>query len=203
MPPLVSVVVRVGPRNRKYLDEALKSIERQTFRDYELVIDDKPGFVRALNESCQKARGKYTAVQDSDDISFPTRLEREVEYLERHPDVSVVGTWGRRIGRKSGISNPPTNVTIAHLFLWSRVLHTSTMMRKDDVMPFGPYRNLEEEDWDLWIRLVKAGKKVHNIPVPLVAFRFHGENRTKFLRRGLLLAAHIRERLLCLSLLAT
>jgi glycosyltransferase involved in cell wall biosynthesis len=197
LPHKVSVVVRVGP-HRRYLGEALESLRAQTFTDYELIIDDRPGFVRALNDSCQRASGEYIAIQDSDDISYPMRLQTEVEYLERHPDVSVVGTWGRRIGLRSGICRPPTNVTITHLFLWSRVLHTSTMMRRDDVMPFGPYRNVEGEDWDLWIRLVKAGKKVRNIPVPLVAFRFHSENRTKFLKKGPLLAAHLRERMLCL-----
>jgi glycosyltransferase EpsE len=197
----VTIVLPVG--DRTYLGEALDSIRGQTFRDYELLVDDRPGYIRALNENCQNAGGEYIAIQDADDLSFPTRLEKQVEYLDEHPEVSVVGTWGRRIGYRNGICHPPTRVRLDHLLLWDRVLHTSAMMRKEDVLPFGPYRDRLGEDWDLWIRLVKAGKEIRNIPEPLVAFRFHDRNRTKFHKRALLVAAHIRERLLCLPIPTT
>jgi glycosyltransferase involved in cell wall biosynthesis len=102
------------------LAEAVESILRQTWRDFELIVvddastdetaamlrayakqDDRivllhnesnQGYTVALNRGLALARGRYIARQDADDISLPERLARQVEYLEAHPAVGVLAT---------------------------------------------------------------------------------------------------------------
>ena len=120
--PKVSVLMPVYNTKEEYLREAIESILNQTFRDFEfLIIDDGStngaqaviksyqderirfvqnetnlGIFKTRNKLCAMARGEYVATFDSDDISLPTRLEKEVAYLDEHPDVSVVGAWYER-----------------------------------------------------------------------------------------------------------
>jgi glycosyltransferase involved in cell wall biosynthesis len=100
------------------LESALQSILWQTFPDWELlVVDDgstdqtshilgrfrdprvrvvrgqegQKGLAIRLNQCVQQARGKYIARMDADDISYPERFERQVQYLETHPDIDLLG----------------------------------------------------------------------------------------------------------------
>jgi len=114
--PLVSVVLPVynaGPALR----QALASIQLQTFREWELIfIDDGStngcmagfrasddriqvvqdgrnlGLAARLNQGIDLARGKYLARMDSDDVAYPFRLERQIEFLDRNPNVDLAGT---------------------------------------------------------------------------------------------------------------
>lgn len=103
-----------------YLDEAVSSILRQTFHDFEFIIinngsDDgtgaildkyqkldsrirvyyheQQGLAPALNYACELARGQYIALMDADDVSLPHRLARQTEFMENHPQIGIVGTW--------------------------------------------------------------------------------------------------------------
>ena len=114
--PLVSVVLPVY-NARQTLPQALASIRLQTFREWELIlIDDgstngcmaefiaRDGRIRVvqdgrnlglaarLNQGIDLARGKYLARMDQDDVAYPTRLERQVEFLARNPNVDLAGT---------------------------------------------------------------------------------------------------------------
>ena len=100
------------------LDAALRSILWQTFSDWELILvddgstdqtdrllsqfgdarihvvrgkDGQKGLVTRLNECIDLARGKYVARMDADDIAYPERFERQVQYLETHPEVDLLG----------------------------------------------------------------------------------------------------------------
>ncbi|MCG5510343.1 glycosyltransferase family 2 protein [Ectothiorhodospira lacustris] len=116
--PLVSVVMSVynaGP----YLGEAVESILRQTFRDFEFIIindgstdgslelldyyagldkrirlvhQHNQGIPAALNRGIDLAKGGYIARMDADDISLPERLEKQYAFLESHPQVAVLGS---------------------------------------------------------------------------------------------------------------
>jgi len=114
--PIVSIVLPVynaGPT----LAQALASIQLQTFRDWELIlIDDGStdgcmvglsssdnrvrmvqdgrnlGLAARLNQGIDLARGKYLARMDQDDVAYPARLERQIEFLDRSPNVDLAGT---------------------------------------------------------------------------------------------------------------
>jgi hypothetical protein len=118
--PRVSVITSVY-NGLPYLPEAVESILDQSLSDYEyLVVDDgstdgswdvltelarrdrrmrllrnpaNAGFARSQNRALESACGWYVACQDQDDISEPTRLERQVAFLEAHPEVGALGTW--------------------------------------------------------------------------------------------------------------
>src|SRR5262245_27130869 len=115
--PIVSVVMSVL-NGEPFLREAVESILGQTFGDFEfIVIDDgstdasadildsyqrndarvrvyhqeNKGLVESLNRGCGLARGKYIARMDADDIATKERLMWQVEFVEKHPEVGVVG----------------------------------------------------------------------------------------------------------------
>ena len=115
--PKVSVVMSVY-NGERYLSEAIESILQQTFTDFEFIIVDDGstdgtgsilgnctdssivhlrnreniGLTRALNRGLEVASGEFVARQDVDDVSFPSRLARQVSYLEKNPSVGVLGT---------------------------------------------------------------------------------------------------------------
>src|ERR1039458_3032292 len=114
--PLVSVVMAVR-NGMPYLTESIESILAQTMRDFEfIVINDgstdeterylggladsrlrifsqaNAGVGASANRGIALARGRYVARMDADDVSLPTRLERQVQFLRENPEVALVGT---------------------------------------------------------------------------------------------------------------
>ena len=125
---MVKVSVILPSYNRaSWLQIAIKSILDQTFTDLELiVIDDastdnsaevirsfndprinpvfkkqNEGYPTALQEAIQMATGEFIARMDSDDISRPERIAKQVKYLNEHTDVVVVGAHAKKFDEKS------------------------------------------------------------------------------------------------------
>jgi glycosyltransferase involved in cell wall biosynthesis len=115
--PLISVCMPVYNAER-YVSEAIESVLSQTFKDFEfLILDDgstdgslailkghaerdprirltsrpNKGLAPTLNELMDQARGEFVARMDADDVSLPERLERQADYLRKHPDCVIVG----------------------------------------------------------------------------------------------------------------
>lgn len=117
----------------RFVGEAIESILRQSFTDFEFVIiddgstDDTPGIIasftdmrirtlrndsrlglpRSLNRGLALANGELVARQDSDDRSHPDRLAAEVAFLRANPEVALVGTQVRVIDKRGRTSCPP------------------------------------------------------------------------------------------------
>ena len=115
--PKVSVLIPVYKTNVDYLKNAIGSVLNQTFKDFELVIiDDCPsdtredviksfnddrikyqvntenqGISKVRNKLLDLAIGEYVAIMDHDDESLPTRLEKEVEFLDKHKEKTHFG----------------------------------------------------------------------------------------------------------------
>lgn len=135
------------------------------------------GFItNALNQGCRIAQGKYIARMDSDDLSFPNRLQCQVRHLEEHPNIGVVGTWIGAL-REGGTSystlRAPTN---PDLISWSLIFgnpvnHPTVMMRRDAIMSVGCYRERGGvEDYDLWARMALVSA-ISNLPKTLLIYR--------------------------------
>ena len=116
--PHISVLLPVHNTKEQYLRESIESILTQTYTNFELLIindasteehivpvissyldsrivycySDKKNIASALNIGIHKARGKYIARMDSDDIAYPERLEKQINYLESNPHISLIGT---------------------------------------------------------------------------------------------------------------
>ena len=123
--PIISVIMPVY-NEEKYLASAIDSILNQTFTDFELIIlddgstdktrhiietytkkdsrvipvynDENRGLVYNLNYGLRIAQGKYIARMDGDDIALPNRFKEQVDYLVRHEEIIICGTWVRTIG---------------------------------------------------------------------------------------------------------
>nr|PZN76961.1 MAG: glycosyl transferase [Pseudomonadota bacterium] len=157
-----------------------------------------------LNLGIEHARGSYIARMDADDIAHPERLEIQRRYLDEHPDVAAVGSWYEHIdeqGRRRGMPAPlplTPEAVRRRLPFESCLPHPTVMARKSALLAVGGYAyGLFAEDWDLWLRLSRAGYRLANIDQVLLSYRIHSNQSTglRSLRRniGNVLALHVRE----------
>jgi glycosyltransferase involved in cell wall biosynthesis len=189
-----------------YLRNSIESILCQSFGDFEFLIisehetseesirivksfSDKRirhihnvirlGFAQSLNKALRQARGQYVALMDADDISKRQRLEREVQFLDAHPDVGIVGTWsevidesGRTLSKECGPIDP---ALIKWRLLYSNVItHSSTMVRRTIHEALGYYDTKipYAEDYEFWTRAALI-TELANIPEVLFCHRIH------------------------------
>lgn len=118
------------------------------------------------------------ARQDADDISLPERFERQLDFLEQHPEVDLVGSAAAEFlgetGNVVGIRRLPTehDEIAAYLKINNPVSHPTMLARVAAVQDAGGYRAVHHmEDYDLMARMISRGSRFHNLPEPLVYFR--------------------------------
>ena len=138
-----------------------------------------------LNVGLHYARAEFIARMDADDISLPDRLERQVHYLRTNPAVSVVGANYELIDEHSRRVNHPVHCYIntdeihARLPFETCMAHPTVMMRRADVLKVGGYAyGLYAEDWDLWLRMRRAGMRFSNLQDTLLLYRMHSGQST-------------------------
>ena len=140
------------------------------------------------NRAIKKARGKYILIQDGDDISFQTRLEKEVEFLESHDDIFCVGAWADKMEENGDfielMTYPPTtyeevynNIMIEKT---NPIIDPSCMFRRDIFNKLGGYDSKWKlvPDFNLWVRAIKEGYRLSNLPEILVHYRKHPNSVT-------------------------
>ena len=204
--PLVSVVMPVY-NAEKYLSAAISSVLTQTLTDIELIVcddassddsleiarsfsdtritvianDQNIGNAATRNRLISLARGKYIAILDADDLALPTRLDKQVRFLESHPDIGLCGTWGNVItpeGTNRGHLKNLTHPKDIHVnLLFSVPFIQSSVMARADIMKANPYDPdfRQSQDYELWCRLDDL-TLLANIPEYLVDYRWHGTN---------------------------
>jgi hypothetical protein len=122
---------------------------------------------------------------DADDRMLPERLERQLWFLSRNPDVSVACSFaylldaaGKRIANSSHKVDVEAGIRFRDPSLFLEIVHSSVMAVKADVLAVGGYRNtnlpVPLEDRDLWGRLVTAGFRIRCQHERLVEYRLHG-----------------------------
>jgi glycosyltransferase involved in cell wall biosynthesis len=204
--PAVSVIM-AAYNGERFLRPAIDSILSQSFRDFELiVIDDcstdstsrimsevkderirvlrnerNLGIAGTLNRGLAVARGEYIALQDHDDVSLPTRFEKQVQHLHAHPEVGLVGSPAWVIDendRRNGQWRVPfDDIELKwQLLLSEPFLHTAIMLRRRVVEDVGDYSIDPQyrfaEDYEFISRIAGA-YPVANLREPLVAWREH------------------------------
>ena len=145
-----------------------------------LVRQANAGIAAALNAAAARARGRYLARLDADDLCRPGRLRAQSAVLDRDPgcvlvasDFEVVDARGRLLDRRAV---PVSDLALkARLLVQSPVAHGSVLLRRDAFERAGGYRTGAEpaEDYDLWVRLAPLGT-FRSVPEPLYAYREHG-----------------------------
>lgn len=130
-----------------------------------------------------RAKGKYIARMDADDIADQRRLEKQVAYLEKHNDVILLGTQAYVINKNGqiiGEKNEPTDhETIKrNYFIYHPIIHPSVMIRKN-MLPHTRYlykiQYSANNDLLTFFKLLSYGKFA-NLPEKLMCYRIHGHN---------------------------
>ena len=196
-----------------YLTETLASIEAQTYRDWEvfawvngssdgtleelqrwiparlpgrIVADQPSNYGEAVGTMIAESSTELCALIHADDVSAPHRLERQVAFLEAHPEIALVGSRYDVIDGDSrpkpggGPGHPYTaHDDIVHMMLMESPLGCPTVLfRRSAVLEVGNHRHVPfVEDYDLWMRLARR-HKLATLPDPLLHYRIHERSAT-------------------------
>jgi glycosyltransferase involved in cell wall biosynthesis len=206
--PILTVLMPVY-NGERYLHQSIESILSQTYSDFEfLIVDDgstdstpaildeyakkderirvitnvaNKQLVETLNIGLEEAKGRHIARQDADDVAYPHRLEKQLEFLQKNSDVLVVGAAYDLIdetGANAGRIVPPLpdDEIKWQLFYACAFGHGFVMYRRDEVLAAGGYdcNYFLAEDHELWVRLALNGCFA-NLPVALGGYRKHEE----------------------------
>ncbi len=202
--PLVSVVMPAY-NAEEYIGEAIESILAQTYKDFEFIIVDDGskdrtkeiineytkkdnrikvfvqeknlGISAALNRGISEAKGKYIVRMDTDDYSYPTRIETQVNFMETHPKVVVSGAAIQICDEKLNLLhvrtyNPTDKAIRKNIFKYNPFAHPATIWRKEELITAGVYNKdlCDVEDYDLYFRVGKLGE-FYNLNDILLKYR--------------------------------
>ena len=203
--PKISVIIPVY-NSEKYIFQAVESIVNQTFTDFELIIindgstdrseeiilsftdsrirffrnEINLGIVPTRNSGLKMAKGEFIAMMDADDISFPGRLEKQLNYMLDNISVGVCGSRMECIGDQQGtfgtsgswvsaftnlMHHPPFGQSSA--FIRKSILSNLFLKYK----PEYPHA----EDYKLWLDISKHAK-IYCLSDTLVYYRWHTKN---------------------------
>lgn len=197
------------------LAEALDSLYAQTYQDFKIILCDdgskddtyevakryadthdnivlvrnekNMGLNYTLNHCLKYADTEYCARMDGDDISLPTRFEKEIEFLDEHPEYAIVScpmiyfdeNGDYRTGTRKG------EVKGKDFIYGNPICHAPSMMRTVAIKSVGGYTEdkklLRVEDYHLWGKMYVAGYKGYNLSVPLYKMR---DDRNAVARRN-------------------
>lgn len=198
--------------NAPYLTEFFKSIYKSTSSVKEIVIvddcstdnsvniiksmmqeynnillielDKNIGFANALNEGLKHSTGKYVLRIDPDDVMYPTRIEKQYEFMLQNPQIDILGSnvayFKTSTDNIVGNSNfPETYEIIIDRYRNGThgLVHGSVLMKKD-ILNKTIYRQeyVPAEEYDLFSRLLKHGYIAHNLLEPLTFVRIHNNS---------------------------
>jgi hypothetical protein len=196
----------------RFLREAVDSVLNQSFRAFEfIIINDgstdssaaildsyqrsdsrirvhhrsNHGLIDSLNCGCNLASGRYIARMDADDVTVRERFEWQIEFMEEHPEVAVVGGGVEFIdgsGKSLGVMHyPREKAELKSAVLRQNVLqHPAVLMRKDAFVYAGGYRAafVDAEDYDLWLRIAEKFELANLSPV-VIKYRIHQNQVSK------------------------
>lgn len=210
--PEISVIMSVYNAD-EFIDESIESILNQTFHNFEFIIVDDGsidqswskinkyadrdsrivllknqknlGLPASLNICLSKAKGRFIARQDADDISLPNRLEIQSGYLKLNTDTTMVSSGIYYID-KHGIIKRRINLNCEdeilswHLLFYNYIRgHSQVMYRRKAINDAGGYDESFRftEDYELWTRLFSYGR-IHVLKDALIKYRQHEDSIT-------------------------
>lgn len=184
------ILVEDGPLTED-LDSVIHEFEQQEPTLKIIKLPKNQGLGSALNEGLKYCKNEYVARMDSDDICFPERFEKQINYLENHPDIDVIGCWTKEFHLDNQKNKVITSIKRFPNSIWENfkyctkrcpVEHPAVIFKKKSVLDAGGYQPCYLfEDYHLWARMFVNGAKFYNIAEPLLYFRMSDES---FKRRG-------------------
>lgn len=208
MKKYISIVMPIW-NSERYLREAIDSVLSQDFKDFELLcIDDgstdssseiiksykddrvvyikknHSGIVDSLNIGFSRAIGKYIVRFDSDDIMLPGRLSHQFDYMEKHPDLDILGSgfqWGNGKSIPEFWRCPEKKIKISEFKEGNLLCHPATIFRTEKIkeLPY-IYENYYQgcEDFKLWHHALHHGLVIGIEPTPVIIYRQHPNQAT-------------------------
>lgn len=200
--PKITVLMAVL-NGEKVLRRTIESVLNQTFQDFEfLIINDcstdrtvdvissykdgriinhtnkeNIGQINSLNKGLLRARGEYIARLDADDISFPDRLEKQYNFLKRHPRYALVGSAGVMVDtnyKRIGLVMRPTSYegVLKRMFFGSPLIHVSILVNRKVLLSCNGYDSGFPlcADYDLWLRMISKRHKLVSLRDILVQY---------------------------------
>ncbi|MBD5280665.1 MAG: glycosyltransferase [Bacteroides sp.] len=228
--PSVSILMSVYSEPIEWIDQAISSILNQTYTDYEFVIvNDNPssiklkkylsaltlkderivilankenvGLTKSLNKGLLVCKGKYIARMDADDWAYPNRLNKQVEFMEKYPNLVASGAlayswYGDK--KLKPIYRPITyDEVINYTFNSSPFIHPLLIIRREVLCTHGITYDEEfnrSQDYKLAIDLLKIGE-IANLPEYLLKYRVSDQQITsKYGYEQVILCKKIRRR---------
>lgn len=191
------VMVKDGPLTIE-LEDMLDMYQDKTGLFHFVIHETNMGLGIALRDGLVECKNELVARMDTDDICHPERFEKQLTYLQDHPEVSVVGSNVEEFD----LDYHHPNQKVIYPYHMEEILkfarkrnpmrHPSVMFKRSDVLDSGNYRHfLWFEDYDLCIRMLLKMKKMANMPEVLTFCR---ADKDLFSRRGGL--AYIKQDLL-------
>ena len=203
--PKISVVMSIYNEPEDWLRESIKSILNQTFTDFEfIIINDNPerllnnillneyqrkdsriliikneeniGLTKSLNKGLKRAKGKYIARMDGDDISYSERLKVQYLFMEENQTIGVCGTYIEVFGNQNRYDKSlfiESDIIKSSLIYKSPFAHPSVLIRREILVQNNIEYNEEFEitqDYKLWSDLSKV-TNFANIPYVLLKYR--------------------------------
>ena len=200
----LSVIMAVY-NNASTLKQAINSILKQTFKDFQFIIvndastdnssqildkiaeKDKRitiinnrtqlGLTKSLNKALKSVKTKYITRMDGDDIALPRRFEKQIKYLNEHPQITLLGTAAFLInnkGRQIGLKRHPSDHKILRrkILHYCPFIHPTWMFRRSALLEVGEYnQNFPyAQDYELVLRIASKFQTA-NLPEPLLKYR--------------------------------
>lgn len=210
--PRISVIMPVYT-SEKFVGEAIESILNQTYKDFELIVindcskdksaevikryTDDPrvvfidnetnkGFLWGLNHGIEISKGEYIVRLDDDDTCYPTRLEKQLRYMDEHKDVVLLGTYMDRIINGEIVRGPrppfenSEEIEFSLAFHNYLIGHSSFMMRKSILMEKNIRYELFKQtpDYHMLCQMSEVGK-LDCLKEPLTLWRIHPQQSTQ------------------------
>lgn len=169
--------------------DMISHLEYYARLDERIVLITNPvnhGLAYSLNSCIDVARGKYLARMDDDDVSLPHRLEVQYDFMERHPEIAFAGCNARLLDENGvwGERQMPEKPEKKDFLRFSPYIHPTVIIRRS-IFEEGNLYNAEKqhwrcEDYELFMRLFKAGYRGCNIQQTLFLYR---EERCSYEKR--------------------
>lgn len=204
---IISVIMPTYNTPIQMLSQAVESILNQTYTNFEFIIindcstdntleylhslrdsrikivtnNKNLGITASLNIGLKMAQGKYIARMDSDDISFPKRFEKQLDYMEKNQDVIVCGTWIKAFGGAEYTSKRyiPEKEYLRSSFLFGNIYglcHPTAFFRTEMLRKYKIKYDEEHlptaQDYGMWVECSKYGV-IKNLEEILLYYRVH------------------------------
>lgn len=206
--PLISIIMPAY-NCEKYLEKAVESVKKQTYQNWELwIIEDfstdstrelvkklaeeekiyvlmnqeNLGVSKSRNRGIMQANGEWIAFLDSDDLWTPHKLEKQVEFLQHHPDSRLVFTGSAYINelekKAAYILHVPEKIGFKELLKQNVISCSSVLVERNKLLQYKMPGDYLHEDYSVWLRILLEGEVAYGIDEAYLIYRISSESKS-------------------------